>query len=129
MSRAPASTAPAVPTAARPHGASAADRPDTPGTPKAIADLIAERLAGLGPVHVDLRDDSAAHAGHAGAAGGAGHFSVTVVSERFAGVARLARHRAVLDRVADLIPHPVHALAIRAYTPDEFFTSHERNVR
>jgi hypothetical protein len=28
----------------------------------------------------------------------------------------------VLDRLADLIPHPVHALAIRAYTPDEFFT-------
>jgi len=71
VSRAPASTAPAVPTAARPHGASAADRPDTPGTPKAIADLIAERLAGLEPVHVDLRDDSAAHALHAGAAGGA----------------------------------------------------------
>jgi acid stress-induced BolA-like protein IbaG/YrbA len=22
--------------------------------------------------------------------------------------------------VGDLIPHPVHALAIRAYTPDEF---------
>ena len=78
---------------------------------------------------IELSDDSHLHAGHAGAAGGAGHFSVTVVSERFAGVARLARHRAVLDRVADLIPHPVHALAIRAYTPDEFFTSHERNVR
>ena len=95
----------------------------------ATAALLAGRLAPLDPVHLALDDDSADHAGHAGAAGGAGHFSVTVVSERFAGVARLARHRAVLDRVADLIPHPVHALAIRAYTPDEFFSSHERNVR
>ena len=95
----------------------------------ALGELIVERLAALDPVHVALEDDSAAHAGHAGAAGGAGHFSVTVVSERFAGVARLARHRAVLDRVSDLIPHPVHALAIRAYTPDEYFSSHERTVR
>ena len=94
-----------------------------------VAELIAERLAALDPVHVALEDDSAAHAGHAGAAGGAGHFSVTIGSERFAGVARLARHRAVLDRVSDLIPHPVHALAIRAYTPDEYFSSHERTVR
>jgi BolA protein len=95
----------------------------------ALGELIVERLAALDPVHVALEDDSAAHAGHAGAAGGAGHFSVTVVSERFAGAARLDRHRAVLDRVVDLIPHPVHALAIRAYTPDEYFSSHERTVR
>ena len=92
------------------------------------AGLIADRLAPLEPVHLALEDDSAAHAGHAGAAGGAGHFSLTIVSERFSGAGRLARHRAVLDRVADLIPHPVHALAIRALTPDEFFTSHERTI-
>jgi BolA protein len=42
------------------------------------------------------------------------------VSEAFEGLSRLARHRAVLDRVGDLIPHPVHALAIRAYAPHEF---------
>ena len=74
----------------------------------ALGNLIVERLAALDPVHVSLEDDSAAHAGHAGAAGGAGHFSVTVV---------------------DLIPHQVHALAIRAYTPDEYFSCHERTVR
>jgi len=87
------------------------------------AEMIAARLAPLEPVHLALDDDSAAHAGHAGAAGGAGHFSLTIVSERFSGAPRLARHRAVLDRLSDLIPHPVHALAIRALTPDEFFTS------
>ena len=93
------------------------------------AEIIEERLAPLQPVHLALDDDSAAHAGHAGAAGGAGHFSLTIVSERFSGAPRLARHRAVLDRLADLIPHPVHALAIRAYTPDEFFTPPERMHR
>jgi BolA protein len=42
------------------------------------------------------------------------------VSEQFTGLTRVARHRAVLDRVGDLIPYPVHALAIRAYAPEEF---------
>lgn len=81
---------------------------------------IETRLAPLAPAVLELADDSAEHAGHAGAAGGGGHFSLLIVSEQFTGLTRLARHRAVLDRVADLIPNPVHALAIRAYTPDEF---------
>jgi BolA protein len=42
------------------------------------------------------------------------------VSKAFSGKSRLARHRAVLERVGDLIPHAVHALAIQAYAPDEF---------
>jgi BolA protein len=85
-----------------------------------VAETLEARLAAFAPSMLEIRDDSALHAGHAGAAGGAGHFSVTIVSERFLGLSRLARHRAVLDRVADLIPHPVHALAIRALAPDEF---------
>ena len=85
-----------------------------------VADTLEDRLTGLAPTVLELADDSAEHAGHAGAAGGGGHFSLLIVSEQFSGLTRLARHRAVLDRVADLIPHPVHALAIRAYTPDEF---------
>jgi BolA protein len=84
-----------------------------------LATTIEERLAPLAPIELDIRDDSAQHVGHAGAASGAGHFSVTIVSERFRGLSRIARHRAVLERVGDLIPHPVHALAIRAYAPGE----------
>ena len=84
------------------------------------ADTLKSRLSALSPTVFQLDDDSAEHVGHAGAAGGAGHFSLLIVSEQFAGLTRIARHRAVLDRVADLIPYPVHALAIRAYTPDEF---------
>jgi BolA protein len=84
--------------------------------------LLRERLASLEPLLVDLHDDGAEHVGHAGAAGGAGHFSLVIVSKAFAGQSRLSRHRAVLDRVGDLIPHPVHALAIQAYAPEEFPT-------
>jgi BolA protein len=84
------------------------------------ATSLEARLAALSPTVLEIEDDSAAHVGHAGAAGGGRHFSITIVSEHFSGLPRLARHRAVLDRVGDLIPHPVHALAIRAYAPDEF---------
>ena len=84
-----------------------------------LAATIEQRLAPLDPTELDIRDDSAQHVGHAGAASGAGHFSVTIVSNRFQGLSRIARHRAVLDCVGDLIPHPVHALAIRAYAPGE----------
>lgn len=91
-----------------------------PLPPSAIADELRARLAPLDPLLVDVADDSAEHAGHAGAAAGGGHFSLVIVSNAFCGQPRLARHRAVLDRVGDLIPHPVHALAIKAYAPDEF---------
>lgn len=94
-----------------------------------LAQTIAARLEALDPVHLELDDQSEAHAGHAGAAGGARHFSLTVVSQAFSGAGRLARHRAVLDRLSDLIPFPVHALAIRACTPDEYFSSLERTPR
>jgi len=83
------------------------------------AAALAGRLAALSPTTLEIRDDSEQHVGHAGAASGAGHFSVTIVSEAFLGLTRLARHRAVLACVGDLIPYPVHALAIDAHAPDE----------
>jgi BolA protein len=90
-----------------------------PAQPDAAASLR-ERLASLDPVVLEIHDDSADHAGHAGAAGGAGHFSVLIVSHAFAGLSRLKRHAEVYRRVADLLPHPVHALAIKALAPEEF---------
>ena len=91
--------------------------------PMSTADTAAtlrERLTRLGPSVLEIRDDSAAHAGHPGAAAGGGHFSLLIVSEVFAGLPRLQRHQRVLREVADLLPNPVHALSIKALTPDEF---------
>ena len=84
------------------------------------ASTLRERLAALAPSILEIHDDSAEHAGHAGAAGGGGHFSVLIVSKVFSGVPRLARHQRVLSEVADLLPHPVHALSIKALAPEEF---------
>lgn len=75
---------------------------------------------GLEAEHVELSDESGAHVGHPGAAGGAGHYHVVVVSPRFRDRDRVARHRLVYEAVGDLIPDEVHALAITAYTPEEW---------
>ncbi|MGA0582883.1 MAG: BolA family protein [Castellaniella sp.] len=79
--------------------------------------VLAGRLAALEPARLDLIDESHLHAGHAGAQGGARHFRVHIVSNRFQGLGTLARHRLVYDCVRDLMPHPIHALAIEAGTP------------
>lgn len=74
--------------------------------------------AALAPTELAVRDDSHLHAGHAGAREGR-HFFVRVISTRFHGLSRLARHRLVYDSLQSLIPQGIHALAIEARTPDE----------
>ncbi|HTT04352.1 MAG TPA: BolA family protein [Steroidobacteraceae bacterium] len=73
----------------------------------------------LQPSELQVHDDSAAHAGHAGAASGKGHFRVRVVSERFAGLSVLQRHRLVNQALAGLWESDLHALSISALTLNE----------
>ncbi|MBK6742764.1 MAG: BolA family transcriptional regulator [Hydrogenophilales bacterium] len=80
--------------------------------------LICERLAILEPEHLELRDDSARHAGHKGASGG-GHFFLAIVSKQFAGLNAVARHRAIYQALGDLMGGRVHALSITASAPNE----------
>ena len=84
--------------------------------PDELQALMVERLATLEPTELHITDDSHRHAGHAGARGGARHYSVQIASARFEGLGTLARHRLVYDCVRDLMPHPIHALAITAHT-------------
>ena len=86
-------------------------------TPDDLPALIETRLAALDPVQMDLIDESHLHAGHAGAQGGARHFRLRILSKHFQGLGTLARHRLVYDCVRDLMPHPIHALAIEAGLP------------
>lgn len=81
--------------------------------------IRAALTAALAPVELDVRDDSARHAGHAGARDGRGHFHVDIVSAAFAGLAPLARHRAVYAALGDLMATDIHALSMRARTPEE----------
>lgn len=73
----------------------------------------------LAPVALEIADDSRKHAGHAGARDGRGHFGVDIVSDAFAGMAPLARHRAVYAALGDMMASDIHALSIRARTPAE----------
>ena len=76
----------------------------------------------LEPIELRVHDDSDSHAGHAGHHEGDGagsHFEVRILSERFTGKSRVARHRLVYDALATLMPQGIHALAIEARAPGE----------
>ena len=70
------------------------------------------------PELLEIRDDSHRHAGHAGARDGRGHFAVQIVSSAFAGMAPLARHRAVYAALGGMMQTDIHALQIDARAPD-----------
>lgn len=73
----------------------------------------------LFPSRLEVRDDSHRHVGHAGARDGRGHFHVEIVSDAFAGLAPLARHRAVYAALGPMMETDIHALSISARTPRE----------
>ena len=75
--------------------------------------------AALQPEALEVVDDSHRHAGHEGARDGRGHFTVRISSQAFAGKPPLARHRAVYAALGEMMQTDIHALSIRARTPDE----------
>jgi len=82
-------------------------------------DMICERLAAtLAPQSLELQDDSHLHVGHAGAKNG-GHYTLRIVSTKFAGLRAVARHQLVYRSLGDLMNTDIHALSITALTPDE----------
>ena len=81
---------------------------------------IADRLRlSLRPIELEVIDDSHLHEGHVGAADGRGHFTVNVISERFAGLPVVRRHRLVYEAVGEMMTTDIHALSIRALAPGE----------
>jgi len=72
------------------------------------------------PEALQVTDDSAKHARHAGARlQGESHFTVIIVSDKFKGMGRVARHRAVYAPLQPLFDAGLHALAIEAKAPGE----------
>ena len=84
-----------------------------------VTQAIEQQLAVLEPSCIELVDDSFKHAGHEGAKGGGGHYSLSIVSRQFAGKNTLARHRMIYSALESLMHSEIHALAIRARTPEE----------
>lgn len=86
---------------------------------------LAERFS---PERVEVVDESHLHAGHHHAdsghhatfdGSGETHFRVRIVAGAFAGMSRVARHRAVNDLLAEELAAGVHALAIEPAAPGE----------
>jgi BolA protein len=83
--------------------------------------MIEQRLRDeLGALHVEIIDDSAAHADHLGAQGGGGHFRVLVVSARFEGQSLVAAQRLVYGALGDLMATDIHAREMRTLTPEQW---------
>jgi BolA protein len=96
------------------------DRPASAAAPsgqtaRRIEQLLREQLQ---PSELEVRDDSAAHAGHA-SAGGKGHFRLRIVSTSFAGLTPMQRHRRVYAVLAPLWERELHALSVEALAPEE----------
>jgi stress-induced morphogen len=79
--------------------------------------------AAFAPARLVIENDSHKHAHHVAMKGmantGETHFTVTIISEAFAGRSRIDRHRLVNEALAEELAGPVHALAVKAATPSE----------
>lgn len=83
--------------------------------------LMGDALRHLSPEIFIFEDESHLHEGHAGNRGG-GHYRILVVSTAFEDVSRLMRQRMVKEALSGLFQAGhIHALSIRAQTPDEYF--------
>lgn len=84
-----------------------------------IKKIMQEKLAAT---HVNIIDESYLHRGHK-AAGGGGHYSLTVVSQKFENVNLIDQRRLVygaLDEQINGTPKLIHALQIKTLTPEEW---------
>ena len=84
---------------------------------KKIQDCLNTAFA---PVHLQIEDQSALHAGHAGARDGRGHFAVLIVAETFTDKLPLQRHRLIYQALGEAMQTDIHALSIQALTPAEY---------
>ena len=83
-----------------------------------IENLLKEQLS---PLHLEVINESASHAGHAHGATDS-HFRVVVASPEFEGLRQVARHKKIYSVLAELMDNPVHALAINSFSSDEWLT-------
>lgn len=82
-------------------------------------ELIRQKLAVLDPEHIEVVDESTRHIGHEGAKAGGGHYFLTIVSRKFSGKPTLVRHRLVYTALGEMMHKDIHALGVKAYTPEE----------
>ena len=80
----------------------------------------------LEPMHLDIENESRLHGVPPGSET---HFKVLVVSQAFVGLGTLDRHRRVNDLLREEFTAGLHALSLRAMTPDEWEQKGEAGFR
>lgn len=85
-----------------------------------LRDTIIEKLnSRFSPQYLEVIDESEHHRGHSGwREGGETHFRVRIATRHFAGLSRVAQHRAVMQALDDELKAGLHALAIEIVTGD-----------
>ena len=81
--------------------------------------IIKQKLTFLSPEKIEIIDESRKHIGHEGAKNGGGHFLLTIVSSNFYKKSTIERHRIIYDALGKMVGRDIHALSIKAYTPEE----------
>tara|TARA_B100001996_G_scaffold149802_1_gene114016 strand:- start:201 stop:470 length:270 start_codon:yes stop_codon:yes gene_type:complete len=80
--------------------------------------MIKDKLDSLNPIKIKIEDQGYLHVGHAGAKSG-GHFKLIIISEHFKNKSLIERHRIIYDALGALMKTEIHALSIKAYSPNE----------
>ena len=78
---------------------------------------IETKLNSLEPLHLEVINESD---NHNVPDGSQSHFKVVIVTEQFNDTGRVGRHRMVNRLLEDELSGPVHALAIHAYTRNDW---------
>ena len=80
---------------------------------------LEQNLQALAPLLLQVDNESQGHGGYF--TGKESHFKVTLVSAQFSGLRAVQRHQKIYALAGDLLsPGKIHALAIHAYSPDEW---------
>lgn len=74
--------------------------------------LIQKLQSALNPEFLDVKDESAKHAGHA-EAGEETHFQITIKAAGLDGLSRIAAHQRIYSIIDEEIKTSVHALSIK----------------
>ena len=73
--------------------------------------------SGFAPAHLEVINESHMHNVPPGSES---HFKLVIVSDRFSGEARVKRHQAVNQTLAEELGGGIHALSMPTLTPDEW---------
>lgn len=94
------------------------DGPERVRAAMTIQSAIERKLhQALAPVHLEVINESG---NHSVPPGSESHFKLVIASQAFAGETAVKRHRRVYAILQQELDAGVHALAIHAYTPEEW---------